>query len=150
MSTTPEGPFLYDDEPTSPHTAAPRNRNGLLLGIMLATVVVGVAMVLLMPLVKGSPEERSNASVTVFYASLADGDLATATQLLCTAERDRLGDEDPAGDYAREGVPEITGSRETEVDGDTVRQVTVRWDDDSTATITVVAEDGPRICGIEG
>ena len=149
MSTTPpEGPFLYDDGPEDLHTAPARNRNGLLLGIMLATIVVGVAMVLLMPLVKGTPGERAEAAVTVFYASLADGDLDTATQMLCATERDRLGDADPAGDYVRGGAPEVTGSSEAEEDGDEVRHVTVRWDDDSTATLTVVAEDGPRVCGI--
>ena len=147
--TAPEGPCLYDDEPEALHTTPPRHRNRLLLGIMLATVLLGVAMVQLMPLVKGTPEERSTAAVTVFYASLADGDLATATQMLCSAERNRLGDEDPAEEYARAGTPEITGSTEDEVDGDTVRRVTVRWDDGSTATVTVVAEDGPRVCGIE-
>ncbi len=147
--SAPEGPFLYDDGPSSPHTAQPRNRNGLLLGIMLATILVGVAMVLLMPLVKGSPEERANSAVTVFYASLADGDLYTATQMLCSAERNRLGDTDPGEDYALGSDPEITGTTEAERDGDTVRLVTVRWDDGSTATVTVVAEDGPRVCGID-
>ncbi|WP_029429661.1 hypothetical protein [Blastococcus sp. URHD0036] len=150
MSTTPpEGPFLYDDEPEPLHTAPPRNRNGLLLGIMLATIVVGVAMVLLMPVVKGTPGERADAAVTVFYASLGDGDLDTATQMLCTSERDRLGERDPAEDYVLGRDPEITGSGEVEVDGDRLRTVTVRWDDDSTSTITIRAEDGPRICGID-
>ena len=148
MSTAPEGPFLYDDGPTSPHTAAPRNRNGLLLGIMLATVLVGVAMVLLMPVVKGSPDEQSSAAVTVFYDSLADGDLDTAVQMLCSAERYRLADADPADDYVRGADPEVTGSTRAEEDGDPVRHVTVRWDDGSTATLTVVSEDGPRVCGI--
>jgi type II secretory pathway pseudopilin PulG len=150
MSTTPpEGPFLYDEGPEALHTAAPRNRNGLLLGIMLATIVVGVAMVLLMPVVKGTPDERAKAAVTVFYASLSDGDLDTATQMLCGAERERLGDTEPGEDYLRGSDPEITGTGEAEVDGDRLRTVTVRWDDDSTSTITIRPEDGPRICGID-
>ena len=150
MSTTPpEGPFLYDEGPEDLHTAPPRNRNGLLLGIMLATVLVGVAMVLLMPLVKGTPDERADAAVTVFYASLGDGDLDTATQMLCSAERNRLDGRDPADDYVRGADPEVTGVAEGEVDGDAVRQVTVRWDDGETDVLTVRSEDGPRVCGID-
>ncbi|RBY83121.1 hypothetical protein [Blastococcus sp. TF02A-26] len=147
--SAPEGPYLYDEGPENLHTAPPRNRNGLLLGIMLATIVVGVAMVLLMPLVKGTPGERAEAAVTVFYASLADGDLDTATQMLCSAERDRLRDTDPGEAYLRGSDPEVTGTGEAEVDGDTVRTVTVRWDDGETDTITIRGEDGPRICGID-
>ncbi|MGY1743227.1 MULTISPECIES: Rv0361 family membrane protein [unclassified Blastococcus] len=150
MSTPPEGPFLYDDGPSSPHTGTPRSRNGLLLGIMLATVLVGVAMVLLLPVVKGSPEEQSTAAVTVFYDSLGDGDLDTATQMLCSAERNRLADADPGEDYLLGDGPEVTGATDADEDGDTVQHVTVRWDDGSTATVTVVAEDGPRVCGISG
>ncbi|SEO58020.1 hypothetical protein [Trujillonella endophytica] len=151
MSAATEGPFLYDDGPTSPHTGTPRNRNGLLLGIMLGTIVVGVAMVLLMPLVKGSPEERSVAAVQVFYDSLGDGDLGTATQMLCSAERSRLGETEPGEDYLLGTDPEVgDDAPEAEQDGDTVRHVTVRWADGSTATVTVVAEDGPRVCGING
>jgi hypothetical protein len=146
--TTTEGPFLYDDGPTSPHTGTPRNRNGLLLGVMLGTIVLGVAMVLLMPLVKGTPEERSEAAVQVFYDSLADGDLDTAVQMLCSAERNRLADADPAEDYVLGRDPELGDVTEAEQDGDTVRRVTVRWADGATATVTVVAEDGPRVCGI--
>jgi hypothetical protein len=146
--TAPEGPFLYDEEPPSPHTGAPRNRNRLLLGIMLGTVLVGVAMVLLLPVVRGTPGEQSTAAVTVFYASLADGDLDTATQMLCSAERERLGDTDPAGDYALGSDPEVTGTTGADEDGERVQHVSVRWDDGRTATLTVVAEDGPRVCGI--
>ncbi|MGY1746458.1 hypothetical protein [Blastococcus sp. SYSU D00695] len=150
MSAPPEGPFLYEEGPEQLHTARPRNRNGLLLGIMLATIVVGVAMVLLLPVVKGSPDERATAAVTVFYASLADGDLDTATQMLCLAERARLADTEPGGDYLLGSDPEVTGSTEAEEDGESVRHVTVEWADGSTATVTVVPEDGPRVCGIDG
>ena len=144
----PEGPFLYDEGPEDLHTAPPRNRNGLLLGIMLGTIVVGVLMVLLLPVIKGSSEEQSTAAVTVFYDSLGDGDLATATQMLCSDERDRLGDAEPTEDYLLGSDPEVTGSTEVGEDGD--QEVTVRWADGSTATVTVVRESGPRVCGIEG
>jgi hypothetical protein len=149
VTTPPEGPFLYDEGPEELHTAPPRNRNRLLLGIMLATVLAGVAMVLLMPVVKGTPDERADAAVTVFYASLGDGDLDTATQMLCSSERERLGDRDPAEDYVRGSDPEVTGVADGEVDGDRVRKVTVRWDDGETDVLTVRSEDGPRVCGIE-
>ena len=152
--TAPEGPFLYDDEPSSPHTGTPRNRNGLLLGIMLGTVVLGVVMVLLIPVVKGTAEEQSTGAVNAFYAALSDGDLDSATQLLCSAERTRLAEADPAEDYVRatggDTRPEVTGTAEGEVDGDTVQEVSVTWDDGGTATVTVVNEDGPRVCGISG
>jgi hypothetical protein len=148
--TAPEGPFLYDDEPENLHTGTPRNRNGLLLAIMLGTVVVGVVMVLLIPVVKGTAEEQSTGAVNAFYAALGDGDLDSATQLLCSAERRRLAEDDPAEDYVRGTGPEVTGTAEGEVDGDTVQEVSVTWDDGSTATVVVVNEDGPHVCGISG
>jgi hypothetical protein len=147
-ATPPQGPFLYDDGPEDLHTGRPRNRNGLLLGIMLGTVVLGVVMVLLLPVVKGTAKEQSTAAVTVFYDSLGDGDLATATQMLCESERSRLGATDPAGEYVRGTGPEVTGSSGAEEDGKDVEHVTVRWDDGSTSTLTVVGENGPRVCGI--
>ncbi|MGY1770729.1 Rv0361 family membrane protein [Blastococcus sp. SYSU D00813] len=149
MSTASEGPFLYDEGPEDLHTGTPRNRNGLLLAIMLGTVVLGVVMVLLIPVVKGTAEEQSTGAVNAFYAALADGDLDSAGQLLCQAERQRLADTDPAEEYVRGTGPEVTGTAEGEVDGDTVQRVTVRWDDGATATLTVVNEDGPHVCGIE-
>ncbi|WP_409333062.1 hypothetical protein [Trujillonella humicola] len=148
MTTPPQGPFLYDDEPEPLHTGTPRNANRPLLLIMLTTVLVGVAMVLLLPVVRGTPQEQSTAVVNAFYAALSDGDLDAAGQMLCQAERQRLADTDPTGDYARGDGPEVAGNAEGEVDGSTVRLVTVRWDDGETATVTVVNEDGPRVCGI--
>lgn len=149
MSNVPEGPFLYDDEPERLHTGTPRNANRLLLVVMLGTVLVGVAMVLLLPVVRGTPEEQSTAAVNAFYAALADGDLDSAGQLLCQAERQRLADTDPSDEYVRGSGPEVTGTEDDEVDGDTVQRVSVRWDDGATAVVTVVNEDGPSVCGIE-
>lgn len=149
MSTAPEGPFLYDDEPERLHTGTPRNANRLLLVIMLGTVLVGVAMVLLLPVVRGTPDEQSTAAVSALYAALGDGDLDSARQLLCEAELERLAGADPAEDYVRGTGPEVTGTAGGEVEGDTVRLVDVRWDDGATATLTVVNERGPRVCGIE-
>jgi hypothetical protein len=146
--TATEGPFLYDDGPTSPHTGTPRNRNGLLLAIMLATVVVGVVMVLLIPVVKGTAEEQSTAAASAFYAALGDGDVDSATQLLCSDERTRLAEEDPREEYLVGTDPEIGNPRRAEVDGDSVQQVPVRFADGGSATVTVVNEDGPHVCGI--
>ena len=142
--TAPEGPFLYDDGPESPHTAAPRNRNGLLLAIMLGTVLVGLAMVLLIPVVKGTAEEQSTAVVNAFYAALHDGDLDSAEQFLCVAEQDRLAGADPTPDYLLGSDPEVTGT----ADGDDAQEVTVQWADGGTATVTVVNENGAHVCGI--
>ncbi|MGY1813624.1 Rv0361 family membrane protein [Blastococcus sp. SYSU D00820] len=150
MSTDP-GPYLYDDGPTSPHTGTPRSRRGLLVAIMGGTALVAVAAVVVLPLVKGTAEEQATAAVDVLLASLADGDTDTATQMLCLDERARLADDDLTGAYTRPGTPEVTGVREGEVDGDTVQQVTVVWSadgDEQTTTLTVVNEDGPRVCGI--
>jgi hypothetical protein len=146
--TAQDGPFLYDEGPEDLHTGTPRNRNGLLLAIMLGTVVLGVVMVLLIPVVKGTAEEQSTGAVNAFYAALGDGDLDSAGQLLCQAERQRLAGTDPTGDYVRGDAPEVTGTSADEVDGDTVQRVQVRWDDGTTASVTVVNEDGPHVCGI--
>ena len=149
MSTASEGPFLHDDGPDSPHTGTPRSANRPLLLIMLGTVLVGVAMVLLLPVVRGTPAEQSTAVVDGLYAALAAGDLEAADQMLCQAERQRLADADPTEDYVRGDDPEVTGATDGEVGGDSVQLVTVRFADGTTATVTVVNENGAHVCGIE-
>ena len=84
------GPFLYDDDPAPLHTGTPRRSGKLLVAIFGGTIVVGVLMVLLMPLIKGSPEEQVREAVTVFVGALEKGDLETAYGLLCEDERARM------------------------------------------------------------
>ncbi len=144
------GPHLYDEDPEPLHTGTPRTRNGLILGILGGTVVVGVAAVLALPLVKGSGEEQAREVVGVFLAALEAGDTETAGQLLCGSERDRGDAEETAAAYAQPGTAEIQDVTATEVDGTGVQQVLVRWDDGATGTgttVTVVLEDGPKVCG---
>jgi hypothetical protein len=147
------GPYLYEEGPEDLHTGTPRRRNGLVLGVFGATVVVGVGMVVALPLVKGSGEEQARQAVGVFTAALAAGDAETAGDLLCEAERDRADAEGrTAEEVAAAYVPaggggEVTGVEPGELDGKDAQQVRVRWDDGTQSTVLVVLEDGPRVCG---
>jgi hypothetical protein len=149
------GPYLYDEGPERLHTGTPRNRNGLILGVFGGTVALGVAMVALLPLVKGSGEEQAREVVGVFTAALAADDLETAGDLLCEAERARadregLTDGEVAEGYLRPGRAEVVGVEPGELEGADSQEVRVRWDDGGAGTettIAVVLEDGPRVCG---
>ena len=146
------GPYLYDDGPEDLHTGTPRRRNGLILAVFGATLAVGVGMVVALPLVKGSGEEQAREVVGVFVAALAADDLETAGGLLCESERDRADAEGTdagefAAAYAPAGTGEVTGVQSGELDGKDAQQVRVRWDDGSETTVSVVLEDGPRVCG---
>jgi hypothetical protein len=142
------GPYLYDDDPAPLHTGTPRRRNGLLLAIFGGTAALAVLMVLVLPMIKGSAEEQAQESAGVFLAALAKGDTATAHQLLCEEERARFGEDDVAAAYLAGGGGEVGGSEEAEIDGASVQEVRITWDDGSAATLTVIREDGPRVCGI--
>ncbi len=147
MST---GPYLYDEDPEPLHTGTPRTRNGLILAILGGTVAVAVAAVVALPLVRGSGEDQAREVVGVFLAALRAGDTETAGQLLCESERDRGDAEEVAAAYAQPGTGEVEDVTAGEVDGTDVQQVLVRWDDGAASTettVTVVLEDGPRICG---
>ena len=52
-------PYLYDDDPEPLHTGAPRNRNGQLIAILVATALLAVGTVVGLLLVRGSPAEQS-------------------------------------------------------------------------------------------
>ncbi len=137
------GPFLYDDEPAPLHTGTPRSARGPLLWIFGGTAAFAVLMVVLMVLVKGSGEEQAREVAGVFLAALAEDDTETAHALLCQEERARLSPGEVAGAYLGEGPGEIGPARED----DAARLVTVRWADGTTSQLTVIGEDGPRICG---
>lgn len=141
------GPFLYDDEPAPLHTGAPRRRNGWVLAGVLGTVLLAVAMVGVLFLVRGTPEEQSEEAVGVFLAALGQDDGETTHGLLCEAlRRDTEAGEVPAG-YRGELPARVTGSRETERDGTAVVEVEVAWADGAATTFTVINEDGPHLCG---
>ncbi len=146
MSTS-QGPYLYDDDPAPLHTGTPRPRRGLLLAILGGTVAVAVGMGVGLPLVKGSAEEQARQVTGVFLDALAQDDLETAHQLLCEDERAVVLPDQVAGEYAGAGGGEVTDTAAGEVDGDPVQRVTVTWADGSTSVLTVVSEDGPRVCG---
>ena len=144
MST---GPYLYDDDPVPLHTGTPRPARALILAVIGGTVAVAVGMAVGLPLVKGSPEEQAREVAGVFLAALAQDDVETAYGLLCEEERARLAPEALPTEYAPGGVGEITGTSADEVDDAPVQQVEVAWSDGGTSVLTVVSEQGARVCG---
>jgi hypothetical protein len=138
------GPFLYDDDPAPLHTGTPRRRHGLLLALFAGTVLVALGMVAALYLVRGTPGEQAREVVGVFLAALEQDDTETAYGLLCQEERVRLSPEEVAGAYLGEGPGELGSVRE---DGDAML-VPVEWSDGTASELTVIGEDGPRICGV--
>ncbi len=141
------GPYLYDDDPAPLHTGTPRSRQGWLIAGLAATVLAAVGMVAALFLVKGSPEEQAREVAGVFLAALEQGDVETAHQLLCEAERAELPLEGVRSTYLAE-TPGRVG--DVEAAGDGQLRVQVRWADDTVAEWTVVSEGGPRVCGTTG
>ncbi|MFQ1000838.1 hypothetical protein [Modestobacter sp. SSW1-42] len=147
MST---GPFLYDDDPAPLHTGTPRNRNGLIIGLLGGTAVFSVAMVGLMTLWNGNGADQSREVATVFTSALSQGDLTTSYALVCDDVRAAVPPEELAEEYLQPGVPQVTGSESTEYEGAPAELVTVRWDDAGAVTtteLTVVPEGGTKVCG---
>ena len=141
------GPFLYDDEPAPLHTGTGRRRNGLLLALLLGTVAVAIGMVAAIVLVKGSPAEQSEEAVGVFLAALDNGDRETAYGLLCEEVRAGTDAGEVPPEYRIPTPAEVVGSERTELDGAPVFEVEVRSEDGTTASFTVVNQDGPHLCG---
>ena len=143
------GPFLYDEGPEPLHTRPARRRRGLLLAVFGGTALVAVLMVVVLPLLTGSPGEQSREVVQVFLAALDAGDDETAQQLLCEDERAALGPDDVAARYlAGGGTGEVGAVSDGEVDGDPVQRVQVDWPDGSSSEFIVVNADGPHVCGV--
>jgi hypothetical protein len=142
-----EGPYLYDDDPAPLHTGTPRPARALILAVIGGTVAVAVGMAVGLPLVKGSPEEQAREVSGVFLAALAADDVETAYGLLCAEERARVAPEAVATEYARGGTGRIAGTIADELDGAPVQRVEVAWSDGSTSVLTVVSEQGARVCG---
>ena len=138
------GGFLYDDDPSPLHTGTPRAARGPLLWIFGGTVGFAVLMAVLFFLVKGSGEEQAHEVTGVFLAALAQEDTETAHQLLCEEERARLTPAEVAGAYLGAGTGEVGAARE---DGG-ARLVPVEWSDGTASELTVIGEDGPRVCGV--
>jgi hypothetical protein len=143
------GPFLYDEGPAPLHTGTPRRRPWLLFAVFGGTAIVAVLMVVLLPVIKGSPEEQAREVVSVFLAALDGGDTETAHHLLCEDERARLAPAEVAGAYSGgEGAATLGTVAETEVAGEPAREVPVEWADGEQARVVVVNADGPRVCGL--
>jgi hypothetical protein len=145
--TGADGPYLYDDDPAPLHTGTPRPARALILAVIGGTVAAAIGMAVGLPLVKGSPEEQAREVGGVFLAALAQEDLETAYGLLCVAERIRLAPQALPTEYAAGGEGRVTGTTADEVDGAPVQRVEVAWSDGSTSTLTVVGEQGARVCG---
>jgi hypothetical protein len=144
------GPFLYDDGPAPLHTGAPRQRNGLIIGLLGGTVVFSVAMVVLMTLWSGNGEDQSRQVATVFTSALSQGDLTTSYALVCDDVRAAMPPDQLAAQYLHPGVPQVTGSESSEYAGSPAELITVRWDDAGSVTTTVltlVPEGGTKVCG---
>ena len=137
------GPFLYDEGPAPLHTGTPRRRSGTLLLIFGGTVAFAVLMVILTLVVRGSGSDQAEEVAGVFVAALAADDTETAYALLCQQERVRLSADELATAYLGGGVGEVG---EAARDGD-ARLVPVEWPDGTTTVLTVIGEDGLRICG---
>ena len=142
------GPFLYDDGPAPLHTGAPQRRPWLIMTVFGGTILVGVLMVLLMPLIKGSPEEQVREVARVFVAALEKDDLETAYGLLCEDERARVPAADLADEYGFSGSGSVASAEEVRVDGAPQYQVQVRWSGGGSSELTVINEEGPSICGV--
>ncbi len=143
MST---GPYLYDDEPERLHTAVPRKRNGQLIAVLAATVLLALAAVVGLFVVRGSPAEQSEEAVGVFLAALAAADTETAHQLLCETERERVEEQGVADEYLGATPGEVVGSS----DAGEEQVVEVRWADGTGSRFSVISENGARICGVAG
>ena len=142
--SAPQGPFLYDDGPEALHTGAPRRSGKILVLVFGGTVLFAVLMVVLTLVLRGSGSDQAREVAGVFVAALSQEDTETAYDLLCQEERIRLDPEDLAAAYLGEG----TGRMGTpSADGD-ARLVPVEWSDGSTTELTVIGEDGLRICGV--
>ncbi len=145
-----QGPFLYDDDPAPLHTGTPRNRNGTIIALLGATVLIAVLMVGGMVWFKGTASDQAEEVASVFAQALAAGDTETAYGLICDSERGRITPDQLAGEYLQPGKPTVTGSRGARVDDEPVRYVAVRWDDGGNSTtteLTVVPEGGTKVCG---
>jgi hypothetical protein len=142
-----DGPYLYDDDPAPLHTGTPRPARALILAVIGGTVAVAVGMAVGLPLVKGSPEEQAREVSGVFLSALAQDDVETAYGLLCAEERARVVPEALATEYAAVGTGRIAGAIADELDGEPVQRVEVAWSDGSTSVLTVVSEQGARVCG---
>ena len=140
---TAQGPFLYDDGPAPLHTGAPRRSGKFLVLIFGGTVLFAVLMVVLALVVRGTGSDQAKEVAGVFLAALAADDTETAYELLCQEERGRLSAEDVAGEYLAAGDPLLGTVRK---DGD-ARLVPVEWSGGTTSELTVIGEDGLRICG---
>jgi hypothetical protein len=139
------GPFLYDDDPAPLHTGAPQRSGKIMVLIIGGTVLAAFAAVLVSIALRGTAGEQVSEVTGVFYAALAADDTETAHALLCEDERARLAPDEVAGAYLGEGEPELG---EPGREGD-ARLVPVRWADGTTSELTVIGEDGLRICGID-
>ncbi len=138
------GPFLYDDGPAPLHTGTPRRSGKLLVLIFGGTVAFAFLMVLLTLAVRGSGADQAQEVAGVFVAALAQEDTETAYELLCQEERARLAEDEVAAAYLGEGP----GRLGTPVQDGDARLVPVEWSDGATTQLTVIGEDGLRICGV--
>jgi hypothetical protein len=143
--------YLYDDDPQPLHAGRGRSRKGLLVALGIGTVAVAMGAAVVLPLFQGSGAEQSAEVVTVFTRAMAAGDTETSWGLLCEDEQNRLTPAEVAGAYEQPGTPTVGVPVEGELDGQLAEIVPVTWDDGGTTTtvqLTVIAQDGAKVCGL--
>ena len=148
MSTPPDGPYLYDDNPESLHTGTPRNRNWSIVVLMVLTVLLAVGNGVGMFAFRGTPQDEAQERATVFVAALGAGDTETASALLCEDERVAGTDDEVLAPYTGLAGGTVGEATEEDVDGDLVQVVPVRSADGATAELVLVPEGGPKVCGL--
>ena len=143
--------YLYDDDPQPLHAGRGRSRKGLLVALGVGTVAVAMGAAVVLPLFQGSGAEQSVEVATVFTRAMAAGDSETSWGLLCESEQARLTPDEVAGVYGRPGTATVGDPDEGDLDGQVAELVPVTWDDGgatTTVTLTVIAQDGTKVCGI--
>lgn len=144
--------YLYDDDSQPLHAGRGRSRKGLLVALGVGTVAVAMGAAVVLPLFQGSGEEQAAEVVTVLTRAIAAGDTETSWGLLCESEQARLAPDEVAGAYQLPGTPTVGEPVEGELDGQLAEVVPVTWDDGGTSTtvqLTVIAQDGAKVCGID-
>jgi hypothetical protein len=143
--------YLYDDDPQPLHAGRGRSRKGLLVALGVGTVAVAMGAAVVLPLFQGSGGEQAAEVVTVFTRAMAAGDTETSWGLLCEDEQARLQPAEVAGAYQLPGTATVGDPVEGELDGQLAEVVPVTWDDGGSVTtqqVTVIAQDGAKVCGL--
>ena len=110
-------------------------------------MLIAVLMVVTLPLVKGWPDKQARQAVGTFLQAMQHGDTGTALGMLCDKEQARLTGGQVVGAYGGPQPGRVVSASKDPRGGTTAELVQVRWADGTASRLTVVPEDGARICG---